>query len=418
MRTSTPVRVLAALSTVLFLQLVATAAPASAAPFRGDSCTLTNPKGLMWGGNLGPTNRKQYAIPATGTVKAMMLFADFSDAPAGDGDGDNTQKMFEKLVPGAVEQFRAASHGAFKLKVDAVHSWKRMPSPSGTYDTRTSAGMNKLIRDAVKSVDAQVNFRSYKLVYVVAAEAGAQPLSPAFITLQASDGVLADGVRLRGGAAFGTDARADNEFPAMILAHETGHALGLPDLYNVWTKPDGDWHPWIGGWDQMGNLYEGTGYTQWVRHKLGWLKKAGVTCVNKKGAAARAGTEVTLKGSASKTGKQLVVVPTGKYTALGIEARFRTGLDTKLCDTGVLVYTVNTKVATGKGPMRIVRSGATDTGCGPIGSGTFDRGEGEVCSVVTNGVRVEVVGETETTYRVRVRPSAGTSADPRVASCL
>ncbi|SEB89287.1 hypothetical protein [Streptomyces sp. TLI_105] len=56
------------------------------------------------------------------------------------------------------------------------------------------------------------------------------------------------------------------------MAHETGHAFGLPDLYGF-TGTDA--HRFVAGWDVRG-LISGPGsqYSAWHSWKLGWTDDA------------------------------------------------------------------------------------------------------------------------------------------------
>ena len=70
-----------------------------------------------------------------GTVKALMIFVDFSDAPAsaanpnqGGRDWRVPQSYWDFLEP-SVEMFKRASNGRFTLDVDLGRQWHRMPEP-------------------------------------------------------------------------------------------------------------------------------------------------------------------------------------------------------------------------------------------------------------------------------------------------
>src|SRR5690606_4683109 len=57
-----------------------------------------------------------------------------------------------------------------------------------------------------------------------------------------------------------------------VLAHETGHALGLPDLYDYDGSSQG-----IGAWGLMGTGSHATRYSPahldaWSKEQLGWVR--------------------------------------------------------------------------------------------------------------------------------------------------
>ena len=57
-----------------------------------------------------------------------------------------------------------------------------------------------------------------------------------------------------------------------VFAHECGHVLGLPDLYDTSYRSEvGDW-PLMGGGSWGGNGYKPTRMSCWCLSKLGWIK--------------------------------------------------------------------------------------------------------------------------------------------------
>jgi hypothetical protein len=73
----------------------------------------------------GPTDYDFYARPS-GTVKAVMVFVDFSDAPAGSRATKATGDHL--LGKGAAQKlFTDQSYGNLTLDVTRVDGWKRMP---------------------------------------------------------------------------------------------------------------------------------------------------------------------------------------------------------------------------------------------------------------------------------------------------
>ena len=93
-----------------------------------------------------------------------------------------------------------------------------------------------------------------------------------------------------------------------------------------------------------------------------------------------------------------------------IEARRRLGQDARLCDEGVLVYSVDATVRSGDGPIRVRaaqrgRNAELINRCGPLYEAPFDRGPGEVARFRDSaaGISMEVLGRaTGGGYRVRV----------------
>ena len=81
--------------------------PCSPAPAQAATCDLTG-SGLE-----GPTDTSLYQVPGA-TLKASMIFVDFSDAPASRGrDPPNPQSTIGRdLVDAAEDYFEEVSYGA------------------------------------------------------------------------------------------------------------------------------------------------------------------------------------------------------------------------------------------------------------------------------------------------------------------
>jgi M6 family metalloprotease-like protein len=346
-----------------------------------------------------------YALPADGALKAVALFVDFPDA-AGQ---ESPQSIFTGIFPEASRRFADMSYGHFDLQVTPLPVWIRMPATAASYGLGGVEGLDfgngrRFVRDAIRAADSQVNFGDFRAVYVIPPTGSIPP--PSF---ESTDlfGELVDGTRLRQSAALFFDGTYTSRDRALVALHETGHMLGLPDLYNVSHYYD---YPFVmssvGFWDPMSSPYLGEDFMSWHKWKLGWLPPAGVTCL-------KPGTTVegTLTPVSVAGGVKAFVVPTGMYTALVIENRQRVGTDAVACDSGVLIYSVDATVTTGSMPIRVISAhpgGDADPSlqnrCGPIYNAPFDLGPGEVSTFedVNAGVRVELLAKDGTNYRVSV----------------
>ena len=103
-----------------------------------------DPKGSVYKSE-GPTDFNFYKKPA-GPVKAVMIFVDFSNAPAGSASATDVANHL--LGTGAAQQlFSTQSYGKMSLDV-AVKSdlgWKRMALPSTSYSFRYPSTRTKRI---------------------------------------------------------------------------------------------------------------------------------------------------------------------------------------------------------------------------------------------------------------------------------
>jgi hypothetical protein len=205
------------------------------------------------------------SLRGLGTLRAVMLFVDFRDRPA----SESTHQLYERLVKPAATWIREVSSGRAALEVRPVHRWYRMSHGSKGYglgDGVTFEEQRSYIAEAVAAANREVDFSPYSIVYVVASRGSALERSPAFHAF-AGDGVKADGNDLRYGATFGEDVRdvSPSAYGAYVLVHETGHILGLPDLYDVPNPTYWTLFRFAGGWDIMSWNLPGA-------HLLAWHK--------------------------------------------------------------------------------------------------------------------------------------------------
>jgi M6 family metalloprotease-like protein len=350
--------------------------------------------------NEGTTNA-QLPLRPDGPVRAVMLFVDFPDLHA----SESTSTLFDQLVPHARTWFAEASYGRLQLDVTLVSHWIRMPQNLRRYglsDGITWPEHHDYMADAVAAADPTFDFSGYQVVYVVAPKGSGVERSPGFQAYPGS-GMTADGTELRYGATFFDDTR-NNRFASNIVIHETGHILGLPDLYDIPSPVYWSLFRYAGGWDMMSWTEPGAHFFAWEKWKLGWLDPTQLTCLDTPGAVT-----TTISPLERAGGLKAIVVPTTASTAYVVEARKRIGQDARLCEDGVLVYSVDSGVRSGYGPVRM-RAAQRDTNvdlrdrCGPLYNAPFDRAKGEVATFTdaAAGIDVDVLSSSPSGYRVRV----------------
>jgi M6 family metalloprotease-like protein len=351
--------------------------------------------------NEGTTNSVLPLRP-DGQIRAVMLFVDFPDLHA----TESMSALYDRLVPKARNWFTEASYDRVRLDVAPIWHWFRMPHGLSGYDLADGISWQEhhhYISSAVAAADNDVDFSRYQVVYVVAPKSSGVERSPAFHAYSGS-GIEADGNELRAGATFFDDTRFSPGYAANVLIHETGHILGLPDLYDVpnpayWTA-----FRFAGSWDTMSWNDPGAHFLAWNKWKLGWLDPSQLTCLDGPGEIT-----TTITPLASPGGLKAVVLRMGPSAAYVVEARRRIGEDSGLCETGVLVYSVDASARSGYGPVR-VRAAQRDTSselvnrCGPLYNAPFDHAQGEVSTFqdANAGFSVRVLSAGANGYRVRV----------------
>jgi M6 family metalloprotease-like protein len=336
--------------------------------------------------NEGPTDFRFFPKPR-GDLRGIMLFVDFADAPAG---GADTQTFVDLLVPGALIWLEEVSYAQASLTVAFAEGWKRMPDDSDEYGWGDGLSFNEqrtFLQDAADAADPDLDFSNYDFIYTVTPTSATDLYySPAYVggnggEIQTDEGEIGFGV------TFGQDIHSD-DFGWRTFAHETGHLLSLPDLYDLTPDVLDYWlgtHPFAGGWDLMGWLGLGTHLTAWHKQKLNWLGPDQIRCVTTSTVISE-----TLTPLDQEEGVKAVVIKTGPSTAVVVENRRAVGQDAQLCEEGLLVYRVNSQTASGAGPIQVVDAEASDEGmhdpCAPHWNApfrsdeidTFDDGNTEV----------------------------------------
>ncbi|MGV9283713.1 M6 family metalloprotease domain-containing protein [Streptomyces sp. NPDC003730] len=317
---------------------------------------------------------------STGTVRALNLMVDFSDAP---GEGKALDRYAE-FFPRTRQWFGTSSYGRLDYRPEApIRDWLRMPKSFAEYGIERGApfepGYRELVQDLVAAADPKVDFRSYDLLNVlVTPNAGPSALDTVLSVTFAGnqEAPVADGVPVAN-ASFVYSRQDDGSGSYdttgyRVLPHENGHVFGLPDLY---TQEGGGA---VGHWDIMSEDWGANNdLLGWHKWKLGWLDRTQVHCASAPGT-----TEYTLTPLARKGGDKLVVLPLSGTSGYAVELRTRAGNDETVCRPGVLIYKVDADVDTGMGPVRIYDSQRDSGGCtrspnvhAELSDATFTAGE-------------------------------------------
>jgi M6 family metalloprotease-like protein len=321
-------------------------------------CMITGAMGVQMGEGI-PT-QPGYAR-STGTVRALTLMVDFSDAP---GPGSALDRLAE-FFPQTQNWFRTSSYGRLDYRPETpIHHWLRMPKPFKAYGIERGApfdpGYRDLVQDIVATADPEVDFRSYDLLNVlVTPNAGPSALDTVLSVTFAgnTEAPIADGVPVSN-ASFVYSRQDDGsgsyaETGYRVLPHENGHTFGLPDLYT----PEGGGA--VGHWDIMSEDWGADNdLLGWHKWKLGWLDESQVRC-----AASSGTTEYTLTPLSRPGGEKLVFVPTSTKTGYALELRTHDGNDSAVCRPGILIYKVDAGVDTGNGPITVYDSKRHSGGC-------------------------------------------------------
>ena len=167
----------------------------------------------------------------------------------------------------------------------------------------------------------------------------------------------ADGNVITNGVTRGVDWF---DFSPYVIAHEMSHTMGLPDTYEIGaTSPA--LHAHVGNFGIMGLIVPHTGGSilgsldplngnemlAWHRWQLGWVEDSEVFC------ATSSTTSIEFGPLTKNLGSRMLVMPVDSSRVLVAENRASDGYDQNLLTGGVLVYSVDTRIDTGKGPIKV-----------------------------------------------------------------
>ena len=348
-------------------------------------CGMNGPA-VLDDGNRYPSGRRP--------LRAAIIFVDFSDAPAGPGSAP--QEVFNRLVPRAQRVLRGRSYRKFRLAATPHLRWVRMPKPLSSYgfgeESTEYDRYEGYIADAVRAAARSFDMSKFKTVYVIAGPNAHPP--EAATQLAAGGGIKVGGTRVVNTVTL--DGYNPDTTSAAVV-HETGHVLGLPDLYK--TSVDTDLFRFVGPWDLMSDIYGASPMLSWTRRMVGWLGNRNFRC------AGRRRRTVNLKWVASGGRTKGVIVRIGRRRAYVIEAR--TDAVGKGCPRqGVLIYRWNGTVESGEGPIRVMDAQPGEGACGPHTTALFKPGQRGRSKYRDRYIAVSVLGRAKNGFRVQVRQRA------------
>ena len=315
-------------------------------------------------------------VPTTGVVRVAVLFMDFPDVQA----EHSTHREAELGLPRAETYLETVSYGKLDVEFVPLHRWLRAEQVSDAYISPGLFGPTlggDVTAHAVALADGEFDFSAVDMVLAVFP-------GRHFGGGNAGASVTVDGVTV-------TTAQVNTIKRPLALSrlqdwgatgsHEIAHSLGLVDMYSYETRllpevPEG--HRWAGS--EFGLMGLGPGFAvhrdddiwrvggsemlAWSRWQLGWLSESQVHCVNGDS------TTLTLAPVAQPgDGVAMAAVPVNTQGVLVVESRRPLGFDSVPTEStgihdgnGVLVYTVDAAIHTGRLPIKI----AGDSGDGYV----------------------------------------------------
>lgn len=367
-------------------QLTASGVRGAAASTRGAAIGTDVPSGLTRG--LRPTADQTPALtkpvgiaPAIGTQPTVVILAGFTNQALTTTDAAWSAKFFGatnsvrdfylkasynklSLTP-ATESSGTANDGVVRVSIPQTH-------PNFRNDYGATRGSYWLARQAMTAANGTVNYAAFDTNadgYVDPFELHITVIAAGFETAYdggpcgnsiwghqwglGSDAVTLDGktVGADGYTEFGErhcSGGADNHMATIgIMAHEMGHDLGWPDLYDTDFSSEG-----VGVWSLMasgswgyttGDQGESPSYPDaWARYTQGWTAPTETPTVGARSLTSAATSPVVFRALANPGGADWNwgnTPATGEYFLF--ENRTKTGYDASLPGCGILVYHVN-----------------------------------------------------------------------------
>lgn len=290
----------------------------------------------------------EYCADAHERLAALMIFVDFPNKKAADAEApyNNIGTYKELLADDGLRVLGEISYGRLQLDITCADKWYTMPKNDDLYhmDRVISYEVHAAyIADAVEVCSADYDLDRFDILYIVPVRGSAVPYSPTLVSrthpVYGTNGHGKTGLCV----TFGADMYSRR---GLLLAHETGHILGLPDYYLYQCEPHMDFS-YCGGWSLMG-LIEGFApdwfmYDKW---RLGFIDSSSVRLVSES-------CEIPV----SSDGVRLIVVPTCETGAVAIDYREPVGLDcalSKFGERGIVMYELDGEASGGMGCLRVV----------------------------------------------------------------
>ncbi len=332
-------------------------------------------------------------MPSTGTIKGKILIVDFPDAQA-QNDRYSIGMDPQILGPRMLRSVPFLDHQSFgRLTMDITVHPKviRAKFPSRSYFASWGTFNSRIfMSEILLAVDAEEDFAGVQIVYFVVPTLDGSFTESYALNDNIVNAIPIDGARLakfvviQSWAAFSSWS---------VVAHETLHLMGLPDLYRYSSTDLKSSNQFVGTFDVMGMSANASSpamfaYERWI---LGWLDDSQVACQ----AQADATTPIQPVGSAG--GINAVMVPTGTGHVVVVESR-RRGPYSNSPKSGALVYLVDSTKSSGAGPIQVV-SQLPDGDDEYMYSAPLMEGE----SAVVDGVTVSVVSASSSQDVVRIK---------------
>jgi len=378
-------------------------------------------------------------IPVTGVRSILVILIDFSDK-TGSLNHSHYQSLLFGEEKSLKDYYREVSYNQLNVqgKVSGTgwyrsnHNMTWWGADSSGHDD-LNGDIFELAREAVTLADSDINFREYDTdgdkildpeelsICIVHAGLGQESSRVAsdiwshrwYIYGQGyqSRGIplsdtLVDGIRIskhEDPDDVGGYFMVAEDSPLGTFAHEFGHELGLPDLYDYSGGEE-----FVGKWDLMGKgNWNGNPkgsspahLMAWSKLKLGWIGASNITSISSRQVV---NTTIDRLETVTK-GFYAAKIVVGSIYYL-VEVRQQVLYDTYLPSQGILISFCNDSVETGKGPVRVQNANLSVPS---LDDAAFNIGAGENSTFIdrVRGITVTLLSSNSSSFRIKVNYEA------------
>ncbi len=295
--------------------------------------------------------RNSERVPQFAITQNLILVIDFPDARLSESLASVVNNV---LSPTTVESFfNVSSNRKFSPKFSTFPTVITLesldssfaPDSTGRYFNNGIQQDHRMVKEAVSLAKLQGQLNNYSSITIFAPTSKSLGYyGSAFLELPIDVG----GKTLINSQLIGQVGTVNSPVPSWkVFAHEYGHLLGMYDYYIQGTGTTGK-SP--GPFDFMGNTSGNAnsffGFQRWVQ---GWIEDSEVICDY----TTNSSVIHSLTPLNQNSGKKLYVHPIDGTLALVIEFRTESEFDILKGNDGLLVYLIDMKVASLKGPISI-----------------------------------------------------------------